>query len=283
MKRLKIEKEVTVEDVYVFIASPTEAKEADSILIAAGEKFDGLYPYLPSQPHLVYHQLFAVWFYNQGSLNGTQITISQLAELLGVEYPLKPKFEVGKWYIAKGGTNIFCHNGKFDGDGDPCGYGVVCDEWGVANDVGWGGDYREATPSEVEKALIAEAKRRYKPADKLSRIVQDFAPDGDGRVYPSNPAFGYTESGRLWLDQEYYYCIFADGKWAEVIEQKQLPTLEELIAEAKSKVTVKSETYPCWVEGMREIKVYRMGGMSYTSEKSAIAAYISKKIREEYL
>lgn len=67
------------------------------------------------------------------------------------------------------------------------------------------------------------------------------------------------------------------------LKPERLPTLEELIAEAKSKITVGSETYPCWVEGMREIKAYHIGGIRYPSEKSAIAAYISKRLREEYL
>lgn len=64
---------------------------------------------------------------------------------------------------------------------------------------------------------------------------------------------------------------------------KQLPTLEELIAEAKSKITIKSKTYPCWVEGTRVVTWYTAAGKEYTSEKCAIAGYISKKIQEEYL
>lgn len=67
------------------------------------------------------------------------------------------------------------------------------------------------------------------------------------------------------------------------LKPEQLPTLEELIAEAKSKITVKSETFPCWVEGTWEIKTYHIEGMSYPTEKRAVAAYISKKIQEEYL
>lgn len=64
---------------------------------------------------------------------------------------------------------------------------------------------------------------------------------------------------------------------------KQLPTLEELIAEAKSKITVKTESYPCWVEGTQEVKTYYTCGGEYHSEKSAIVGYISQKLREEYL
>lgn len=64
---------------------------------------------------------------------------------------------------------------------------------------------------------------------------------------------------------------------------KQLPTLEELISEAKSKITVKSKTYPCWVDGSKEVTTYMCAGLEYYSERAAIASYISRKIQEEYL
>lgn len=64
---------------------------------------------------------------------------------------------------------------------------------------------------------------------------------------------------------------------------KQLPTLEELIAEAKSKITKKTREFPCWVEGTREIEVCRIGGKKYMTEKLAIIGYIAERLREEYL
>lgn len=150
MKTIKIEKEVTKEDVFVCVANTSEYDEVYRIITAGGEQILKL----PYERLIAYSPIGGYWVAVGSVRDKYQITIPQIAELLGVEYPLKPE---------------------------------------------------------------------------------------------------------------------------------QLPTLEELIAEAKSKITVKSETYPCWVEGMREIKTYHIGGMSHTSEKSAIAAYISKKIQEEYL
>lgn len=64
---------------------------------------------------------------------------------------------------------------------------------------------------------------------------------------------------------------------------KQLPTLEELIAEAKSKITEKTTVYPDWVDGTKEVTSYVVAGTEYMSEKLAIIGYISKRLREEYL
>lgn len=151
MKTLKIEREVTKEDVYVVARTPEELAEVERILAKAGLR------YAESEFSYSYYVIIVgdMW-YKVTSIDRhrIEITIPQLAELLGVEYPLKPE---------------------------------------------------------------------------------------------------------------------------------QLPTLEELIAEAKSKITVKSESYVCWIDGIVETKAYHIEGLRYTSEKRAIAAYISKKIQEEYL
>lgn len=283
MKTIKIEKEVTKEYVCVKAESVEDSIEIRAILESAGEVVDDNAPYSPQNTYLMFDGIDNNWFY-RWSISGYKITIPQLAELLGVEYPLKPKLKKGVWYRVEDG-HLYAII-RFSG-------GLVSGNYGINFSGDWTDDfkivlwdgqaYQEATPEEVEEALIAEAKRRYRPADKLSMIVQDYAPDSDGRVYPSNPKFGYGGFDRLWLVQGYSYCIFADGKWAEVIEQKQLPTLEELIAEAKSKITVKTETYSHWNNGTWEIKTYHIEGMSYPTEKRAVAAYISKKIQEEYL
>lgn len=276
MKTIKIEKEVTKEDVFVCVANASEYDEVCRIIIAGGEQILKR----PFERLVTYSPLTGCWVAAGSMGDKYQITIPQLAELLGVEYPLKPKFEAGKWYIAEVGTNIFCHNGKFDEDGAPCGYGVACDtNWWVADDVGWGGDYREATPSEVEKALVAEAKRRFKSGVEINNSSLGFR-DNWQKIEGGNIDWG---SGYLYFGNR-GTAIFYDGKWAEVREEeKKLPTLEELITEAKSKITVKTESYPCWVEGTREIEVYHIGGTKYMTEKLAIIGYIAERLREEYL
>ena len=72
---------------------------------------------------------------------------------------------------------------------------------------------------------------------------------------------------------------------AEVLKESkpQLPTLEELIAEAKSKITEKTTAYPDWVEGTKEVTSYTVVGTEYMSYKSAIIGYISKRLWEDYL
>lgn len=282
MKTIKIEKEVTKEDVYVKVESVEDSKEIRAILEAAEEVVDESNQYSPQDTYLMFDGVDRDWFYNRVIL-GHKITIPQLAELLGVEYPLKSKFEAGKWYISEVSTNIFCHNGKFDEDDDPCGYGVVCDaNWAVANDAGWGGDYREATHEEVEKALIAEAKRRYKVGDRVGQVDCY----NRGSMYGEDPWVYKGVDSWLLQDNSLFnenLCLMRNGEWAEVIEQKQLPTLEELIAEAKSKITVKTESYPCWVEGTREVVSYIVAGTEYMTEKLAIIGYIAERLREEYL
>ena len=245
MKTIKIEKEVTKEDVYVRARTPDELAEVERIL----EKTDLHYvgSEFSDSSCVVIHG--GMWF-KQTSMarHRIEITIPQLAELLGVEYPFKPKFEAGKWYIAEWGTNIFCHNGKFDEDATPCGYGVACDaNWWVANGVGWDGDYREATPEEVKRALIAEAKRRYRVGDRVSQVNRY----NEGSMYGEEPWVYKGVNEWLFQDNSLFnenLCLMLNGEWVEVIEEeKKLPTLEELIAEAKSKITVKSESYPGWL------------------------------------
>lgn len=63
---------------------------------------------------------------------------------------------------------------------------------------------------------------------------------------------------------------------------KQLPTLEDLIEEAKSNIEVKVIDYPCWVEDTVRVTTYNIGNTRYYTEKLAIIGYISKKL-EEYL
>lgn len=285
MKTLKIEKEVTKKDVYVKAESVEDSLEIRAILEAAEEVVDESIPYTPQNTYLMFGGVDNDWFYNQINLGHYKITMPQLAELLGVEYPLKPKFEAGKWYIAKRGTNIFCHNGKFDEDDDPCGYGVVCDaNWAVANDVGWGGPYREATASEVERALIAEAKRRYKVGDRVSRVHCC----NTGSMYGEEPWVYKGVDDWLLQDNSLFnenLCLMLNGEWAEVIEEeKKLPTLEELIAEAKSKISKSTRQFPAWdCGGSKEVTTYTCYGVVYYSERLAIAGYISRKIYNEYL
>lgn len=66
------------------------------------------------------------------------------------------------------------------------------------------------------------------------------------------------------------------------VEEKKLPTLEELIEEARSKIEVKLGNYPCWVDEERTVSKYCIDEnriQAYT-EKEAIAQYVKEKVLE---
>lgn len=65
------------------------------------------------------------------------------------------------------------------------------------------------------------------------------------------------------------------------VEEKKLPTLEELIEEARRKMEVRSFTYPDWVDGEKIINKYCIGrGIEAYTEKGAIAQYVKEKVLE---
>lgn len=160
-------------------------------------------------------------------------------------YPVEKKREVeeGKWYVIDKADCVI--KNSFDAiifyKGCDFGYGF--------NHIGeWTEEYntnnhyinkevkREATPEEVEQALIKEAKRRYKVGDKLSEVYEDFS-RGD-RVFSLdlNHQVGLCD---LWIgnDNGYESCIFKNGQWAEVVEESKvdndLEQLEKILSDAQ--------------------------------------------------
>lgn len=154
----------------------------------------------------------------------------------------KKELEVGKWYFIE---NKNCQTRKTDAlvfikefkGNDNTNYGF--DSKGDWTNQFWADDLKnmgrivEATPQEVEEALIKEAKRRYKVGDKLSEVYDDFS-EGN-RIFNLNlrHQVGLCD---LWIDDVngYLSCIFKNGKWAEVIEPEL--TLEERVKELEEKV-----------------------------------------------
>ena len=132
----------------------------------------------------------------------------------------KPKMEVGKWYknLDKGYEKSICCVVEVNKEDKDCfsGYGIdyLGEYFHEPNDTAFCGsnNWQEATTQEVEAALICEAKKRgYKNGDLVSPLwetpVDTWALYGDKFEY---------RSGNLHLSS----CIFKDGKWAEIIEQK---------------------------------------------------------------
>lgn len=64
------------------------------------------------------------------------------------------------------------------------------------------------------------------------------------------------------------------------VEEKKLPILEELIEEARRKMEIVSTTYPCWVDGSKDVTSYRIGTIIANTPKGCIAAYVGQKVQE---
>lgn len=127
----------------------------------------------------------------------------------------KPTLEVGKWYTFKNNPSnwwLGCISDK-----NLTYYGFNEGRWFNQNKYGLintnADDYKLATPQEVETALINEAKKRgfkynveFKPINCLNTIKK------------SAEYFGYDETSNKLLFNN--YCIFDNGKWAEIIDEK---------------------------------------------------------------
>lgn len=167
--------------------------------------------------------------------HGEEISLNGFFELYLAKEEVKKELEVGKWYFGELDNErktLFCFNGEY---GLFTQYGFnVKGEW--SNQIGCieGLKYTEATPQEVEKALIEEAKRRYKVGYKLSKVHDDYS-KGD-RIFSLNLSH---QSGLcdLWIDNDgdrgHSSCIFKNGQWATIIEQENPAEVTDKFAELK--------------------------------------------------
>lgn len=127
--------------------------------------------------------------------------------------PKQKELEVGKWY--KHPNNKYPNWLVYYGGNKKC--------YGFRTSGVWDYDYKnewfeylnaypmvEATPQEVESALIEEAKKRYKNLDfKNVKYLH--------------------EINELWTSSEYFDIqLFANGKWAEVIENDDKPNVGDV-------------------------------------------------------
>ena len=124
----------------------------------------------------------------------------------------KTELEVGKWYKMKGNTHFLCNfNGNIGNNGNSYGFNLK-GKW-MDNSMCFQNcdTYVEATPEEVESALINEAKKRgfiegtqyLSPVNKYKRAF-------DGEMYFNhNNLFENSKS------------IFNNGIWATILPQKK--------------------------------------------------------------
>ena len=157
----------------------------------------------------------------------TKEQILELAKSSCSEQPLKQwfpkafetKLEVGKWYIEGGiKEQRFLFVKEIEED-IYIGYGIEgFGDW-FDNDYYWAANFVPATNSEVEAALINEARRRgFK-----SNIYIEADWNGWCKVNEEQP---YLDSNNhLWMGRS---RIFVNGKWATII-----PTMTKQEAEEK--------------------------------------------------
>ena len=133
------------------------------------------------------------------------------------------KLKVGKWYknTKVEGTLINC---QFFGILDKYGYGIHLetwsDKWGLLNFE----DYDEAKSSEIQKALIDEAKRRgYTNENTISLPGTTGQTLSKEKINDDFDTFYFSLTGNKLFSQPAGYggkILFEKGKWAEKIELK---------------------------------------------------------------
>ena len=142
------------------------------------------------------------------------------------------KLESGKWYTnqAMDKRALFCFTGGYDINLRPLGYGFeTCGKW-AHDQLGWGTvDLKPATDSEVEAALINEAKKRGFKGNHI-KLISGKIGESSSRLtgtylYNDNRIMAYGDSGT--------YTLYKDGIWATLI-----PTMTQKEAEEKLGVKI---------------------------------------------
>ena len=147
---------------------------------------------------------------------GTDVTKRYFKEIIPEAF--KTELEVGKWYKMKGVIHFLCNfNGNIGNNGNSYGFNLN-GEWMDNSMCFHNSDtYVEATPEEVESALINEAKKRgYKEGVRIKGLESGYSriiPDGKFEFLSHNLLrFGSINEG---------YDIFKYGKWAEILPQEK--------------------------------------------------------------
>lgn len=150
-----------------------------------------------------------------------QLTQEQLEQVYREHPEWRTEIEVGKWYkLPDDDEFLFCVT-ELVGDKKANGYGWDGNgKWRDAENTTWGtNDIIPATREEVEAALIAEAKRRYRDGDKVGRLASRYLGKGNSMVIQMLRDSFMESNNSVWVpsDNDYAICLFTDGKWAAVI------------------------------------------------------------------
>lgn len=155
-----------------------------------------------------------------------------------VDNYLNPKLEVGKWYWHLDNLLFFVR----EINGSKCfGYGLWGDDWFNGeypihdmNDSD--SDIREASKEEVEKALIEEAKRRgFKEGVRFIPLYVDGSEYNNANTFEGDLSYDESENS---LDLDCSFRVFANGKWATIIDERQekIEELERKIEKAQQQI-----------------------------------------------
>ena len=161
---------------------------------------------------------------HQEILNKTKADIDSLcAQAKGKLDAIAPKaLEIGKWYKHKDYPRFLSIHLNDDRYGfDISGY------WfdDVRSKLSYHEDYYEATPQEVEKALIEEAKRRgYKEGIKFKSLIYD---KDESKLSSAQLDWDEVMDGWWHLRDSFGESIFHNGQWATIIEQDKFAELKE--------------------------------------------------------
>ena len=135
----------------------------------------------------------------------------------------KTELEVGKWYKMKGDIHFLCNfNGNIGNNGNSYGFNRT-GKWMDNSMCFHNSDtYVEATPEEVESALINEAKKRgFKLGVKVVGLYNDGSPHQITDFIINKDDFTYKTLDNALVCNKLGFRIFAKGKWAEILSQEK--------------------------------------------------------------
>ena len=155
------------------------------------------------------------------------------------EFPevFKKELEVGKWYSVE--RTRFYDPKKalilYDEKDSLCGFdhsGKYTNYYGNPKNDGY--IITEATPQEVETALINEAKKRgFLQNLKTVVCLYGFDKEEYQEYYSDKTGTFYYEKStdKLWIQDGSYLaiCVFENGKWATIIETITIQEAEKLL------------------------------------------------------
>lgn len=216
-------------DVYVVVDTPKKAKKLKRLLDMFGEKhLSGVFgKYHYDGVSFCSNTWYAIEIEIEAD-NKTEVSIKELRNILAKEYLkegdteekalLEPKseLEVGKWYKSVADRLVFRTSD----------YG----NYGFCRDMVWKTDllcyepnnWIEATPQEVEQALVEEARSRYKVGDVIKCLDGvESEVKGNSFVFSNNCLFlnGERVNGGDWFNTS--EKVFENGQWADIIKQPQ--------------------------------------------------------------